>query len=68
MSNRLAVLRRSRGWTQDQLAQQLGITRTYLSDLENNKHEAGTWIALKAAHLMGVPVEKIFRNDEVEHP
>lgn len=66
MSNCLAETRRSKGITQAQLARGLGITRYYLSKIENNKHEAAAWIAIKAAGLLGVPVEEIFYDDETE--
>lgn len=64
MPNRLAEIRRARGITQDQMARRIGITRPHLSDIENNKHEAATWIMRKCARLLGVAVEDFYRVDE----
>lgn len=39
--SRLRKLRKQRGWTQLQLAEYLGINRSYISDLERGKKSAG---------------------------
>lgn len=59
MGKRLAKYRKLKGWTQARFAKMLGISRTHLSDIENNKHEAAMWIIIKAARLLGVRVEEL---------
>lgn len=57
--NRLAEIRKEKGWTQAKLARMLGISRTHLSDIENNKHEAAMWMIIEAARLLGVRVAEL---------
>ncbi len=59
MSNNMGDKRRQKGWTQAKFARMVGISRTHLSDIENNKHEAAMWIIIKAARLLGVRVEEL---------
>lgn len=41
MGKRIRALRLKRGWTQQQMADRLGLSRVHISDLENGKREAG---------------------------
>jgi putative transcriptional regulator len=38
MKNRLRVLRAEKGWTQEELAQELGVSRQAVNALETEKH------------------------------
>ena len=68
MSNCLAELRRSRGMTQAELAEQLGITRTHLSRIENGLHRAGGWLVIEISRIFGVPAAEIFFYTELNEP
>ncbi len=37
MNNRIVQLRKSRGWTQDKFAEKMGISKNYVSLIENGK-------------------------------
>lgn len=37
MNNRIAQLRKNRGWTQDTFAEEMGISKNYVSLIENGK-------------------------------
>lgn len=37
MNNRIVQLRKSRGWTQDKFAEEMGISKNYVSLIENGK-------------------------------
>lgn len=47
VKNNIQKLRKARGITQDELAEILGVTRTYLSKLENQKFSPGPGLILK---------------------
>ena len=60
MKNRLKVLRAERDWTQETLAEQLGVTRHAIMAIESGKYNPSLPLALKIASLVGQPVEEIF--------
>lgn len=66
MSNRIRKVRRQRGMTQSELADRIGLSRAYLSQIENNRHEAGGWLMLKIADQLGATVEELFEIDEMQ--
>ncbi len=39
LGNRIRTLRRERGWTQVEMAEMLGVDRSYLSEIENGKKD-----------------------------
>lgn len=41
MNNRIAQLRKDRGWTQDKFAEEMGISKNYVSLIENGKKIPG---------------------------
>jgi putative transcriptional regulator len=66
MKNRIAEIR-GRMITQQELADKIGIGRTYLSDIENGKNEPGGKLMLKISEALGLPVEEIFFIDDVSY-
>lgn len=52
--------------TQEQLAEQIGIARTYLSEIENNKYEPSVGMALRIARVLNTMVEYIFFEVDVK--
>lgn len=52
----IRIARRERGWTQDELAQRLGISRVSLGKLERGDASLGLGVVLEAAFLCGLPI------------
>jgi putative transcriptional regulator len=60
VKNRLKVLRAEHDWTQEMLADRLGVTRHAIMAIESGKYNPSLPLALKIAALAGQPVEQIF--------
>ena len=61
MKNRLKEFREKKGLSQEQLAEMSGISRTTISDLENEKKQVTTNVTLeKLANALGKKVTSIF--------
>ncbi len=60
MKNKLRVLRAERDWTQEDLAQKLGISRQAVIAIEKEKYDPSLPLAFKIARLFQKPVEEIF--------
>lgn len=60
MKNKLSKIRRSKNYTQSQLAKIVGISRPYLSNIERGRKKPGIDIAIKIAATLNKPVEEIF--------
>lgn len=66
MNNTLRVERAIRRMTQQQLAEQAGVSRQTINAIETKKYVPSTVLALKIARLFGKPVEEIFQLEEEE--
>lgn len=62
MRNRLKDLRATRGWTQADLGERLGVSRQAIIAIESDKHDPSLDLAYRIAALFGEPVEAIFAN------
>ncbi len=60
MKNCIKQLRKERGWRQEDLARQLGVSRQTIVAMENNKYDPTLALAMKVARLFELPVERIF--------
>ena len=58
----LAELRRKRGFTQEGLAQQCGIHRSYLSGVERGKHNISFAVMNKIATALKVCMSELFKD------
>lgn len=58
--NSLAQTRKKTGMSQEILAKKVGITRQYLSEIENGKKQPSVIIAVKIAKALNTKVEDIF--------
>ena len=68
MKNRLKVLRAERDWSQQELADQLGVSRQTINAIETEKYDPSLPLALKIGLLFGQCVEKIFSlGEETSH-
>jgi putative transcriptional regulator len=58
--NRVFELRSERGWTQQQLADAVGVSRQSINSIERNRYVPSLPLALEFARLFGVPTDAIF--------
>ncbi len=60
MKSRLKVLRAERDWTQEALAERVGVSRQAINAIETEKYEPSLTLAFKLAQLFGVRIEEVF--------
>jgi len=63
MKNRLKVLRAERDWSQQDLAERLGVSRQSVNAIETGKYDPSLPLAFRIAAVFGLPIEAIFTND-----
>ena len=63
MKNRLKVLRAERNWSQQDLANELGVSRQTVNAIETGKYDPSLPLAMKVGRLFAMPVETIFTLD-----
>ena len=66
MKNRLEQLRAQRGWTQQELADQVEVSRQTIISLENGRYNPSILLAFRLGRLFGVSIEDLFLYDELE--
>lgn len=62
------MLRKNYGWTIEALAQQTGLTKSYLSKIERGLSVPSIAVALKLAHALKVDVEQLFSDHSSQQP
>ena len=67
MKNRLRVLRAERTWSQQDLAEQLGVSRQSVNAIETGRFDPSLPLAFRIADIFGLPIEQIFVNPAVEN-
>lgn len=60
MKSRLRELRGARGWTQEDLAQRLEVSRQTVNALETGKYDPSLPLAFRIADLFNTSIERIF--------
>ena len=60
MKNKLRVLRAERNWSQETLANKLGVSRQTINAIENEKYDPSLPLAFKIAVLFSSAIEDIF--------
>ena len=60
MKNRLEELRKLRGIRQEELADQLEVSRQTIGSLENGRYNPSIILAFKIARYFGMSIEEIF--------
>ncbi len=65
MKNNLEKIRKERGISQEQLANELEVSRQTVSSLENGKYNPSILLAFKMAKYFNVSIEDIFIYEEV---
>ncbi len=60
ITNRVKELRSAQGWTQEQLAQAVGVSRQSINSIERNRYVPSLELALMFARVFGVSTDQIF--------
>ena len=60
MTNRLRVLRAERGWTQEDLAGRLSVSRQTVNAIETGRYDPSLPLAFKIAEVFALRIEEIF--------
>ncbi len=63
MNNRLRVLRAERDWSQQDLADRLGVSRQSVNAIETGRYDPSLPLAFRIADTFGLPIEAIFVRD-----
>jgi len=66
MKNSIKVERAKKNWTQEELAEKIGVSRQSINSIETGKFIPSTVLSLKMARVFGTPVEIIFQLDKYD--
>jgi transcriptional regulator with XRE-family HTH domain len=66
VGERIRDIRLDLDLNQDQLAEQAGLSKGFLSDVENNKRNIGSENLLKIANVLGASVDYLLRGETSE--
>lgn len=66
VGERIKKRRTELGWTQDQLAQKAGISKSFLSDLENGKRSVSADNLLDIARVLTLSLDYLMKGEETE--
>jgi putative transcriptional regulator len=61
VQNRVKELRTARGWTQEQLAEAVGVSRQSINSIERERYVPSLELALSFARVFGCATDDIFR-------
>lgn len=64
MKNRLRVLRAEREWSQQDLAERLGVSRQSVNAIETGRYDPSLPLAFRIADVFALPIEAIFEREE----
>ncbi len=64
MKNRLAELRTTKGWTQQQLADLVGVSRQTVISLERGRYNPSITLAFRLARTFEIQIEQVFLYEE----
>jgi putative transcriptional regulator len=66
MENRLEELRNQQGWTQQELADRVGVSRQTIISLERGRYNPSILLAFRLARQFNVAIESLFLYNELE--
>ncbi|MDQ9820496.1 helix-turn-helix transcriptional regulator [Acinetobacter bereziniae] len=64
MKNILSELRMKQGWSQQQIAELLGVSRQTINAIEKERYDPSLPLAFKIARLFDLSIEAIFQDEE----
>lgn len=62
--NRIRELRQARGWTQQQLAEAVGVSRQSINSIECDRYVPSLPLALEFARVFAVATDEIFELED----
>ena len=62
MISRMKELRGERGWSQQQLAERLGVSRQSVIAIETGRYDPSLPLAFKIAEMFDLKIEDVFTN------
>ncbi len=66
MRNRLEELRTNKGWTQQELADRVSVSRQTINSLERGRYNPSIVLGFRLARQFGIAIEDIFLYSEEE--
>jgi len=63
MKNQIRELRKAKNYRQEDLANELGVTRQTINAIENDKYDPTLSLAFKLAYLLGTTVDELFESE-----
>jgi len=66
MKNRLLALRVEKGWSQQELAEMVDVSRQTIISLENGRYNPSILLAFRLARLFNLRIEDIFLYSDEE--
>lgn len=64
MRNTLPALRQDRGWSQQRLADELGVSRQTIISIERGRFDPSLPLAFRIARLFETSIETVFEPDD----
>jgi putative transcriptional regulator len=64
ISNRVKELRNAQGWTQEQLAKAVGVSRQSINSIERDRYVPSLPLALAFAKVFGCSTDQIFTLED----
>ncbi|WP_018665424.1 helix-turn-helix transcriptional regulator [Heyndrickxia acidiproducens] len=66
LSNRINVFRAEKRWSQQELADRVGVSRQTIASLEANKYNPSLMLAFEIARVFGENLEEVFTYELIE--
>lgn len=66
MKNKVKIYRAIQGFTQEQLAEKLSVSRQTINAIEKEKFDPSLPLAFKLARLFEVSIEELFEDDSTD--
>ncbi|WP_326513364.1 helix-turn-helix transcriptional regulator [Clostridium intestinale] len=67
MKNNIKELRKEKKYRQEDLANELGVTRQTINAIENDKYDPTLLLAFKLASILETTVDELFEHDPKEY-
>ncbi|KMY54093.1 hypothetical protein AC623_09095 [Bacillus sp. FJAT-27231] len=68
LANNIAIIRKRKNITQDELAAHIGIGRTAMSRIENGNYFPSAATMYKISNFLNEPIGNIFYNPNIKEP
>ncbi len=66
IKNKIKFYRQEKGWTQEELAQKVGISRQAVISIEKYKYTPSLDLAFTLAKVFQLPITELFQQEEKE--